>query len=223
MNRSFDKLPKVMAVSQCDRFNHLIDVSTTQAGGSFCSVNRLSEWTEQADSQQSLCVVIDYSSPEVFDASNVIVRLREVMALLVVVDSDDSEAALHAASMGALKLIPRPIDSNELLRDFHRLFEVCHSGQGTKDATRSVLVNQYGKLTEREKSILRLLMRGEPNKRIAAQLDIGLRTVESDRANLMRVFGVGSFAELIQRATIAAEQMRIIRAHALGQTLDSDS
>ena len=45
-------------------------------------------------------------------------------------------------------------------------------------------------------------MEGLPNKRIARDLDIGLRTVELRRANLMKKMAVGSLAELVQMAVL---------------------
>ena len=44
-------------------------------------------------------------------------------------------------------------------------------------------------------------MAGEPNKRVASLLDIGLRTVESDRAQLMSKLKVNSFTELVKMVT----------------------
>ncbi|MEO8682363.1 MAG: response regulator transcription factor [Vicinamibacterales bacterium] len=55
-------------------------------------------------------------------------------------------------------------------------------------------------LTDREREVLILLARGESTKEIAATLDIGARTVETHRANLMRKLGVKSVALLTQVA-----------------------
>ncbi|OFW38240.1 MAG: hypothetical protein A3J29_15835 [Acidobacteria bacterium RIFCSPLOWO2_12_FULL_67_14b] len=55
-------------------------------------------------------------------------------------------------------------------------------------------------LTDREREVLVLLVRGLSTKEIAAALDIGARTVETHRANLMRKLGVRSVALLTQVA-----------------------
>ena len=55
-------------------------------------------------------------------------------------------------------------------------------------------------LTDREREVLILLARGSSTKEIAASLDIGVRTVETHRANLMRKLGVRSVALLTQVA-----------------------
>jgi DNA-binding NarL/FixJ family response regulator len=55
-------------------------------------------------------------------------------------------------------------------------------------------------LTEREREVLTLIARGQSTKEIASTLDIGQRTVETHRANLMRKLGVKSVALLTQVA-----------------------
>ena len=55
-------------------------------------------------------------------------------------------------------------------------------------------------LTDREREVLILLARGLSTKEIAVSLDIGVRTVETHRANLMRKLGVRSVALLTQVA-----------------------
>lgn len=55
-------------------------------------------------------------------------------------------------------------------------------------------------LTAREREVLRWLARGLSSKEVAEQLAIGVRTVETHRAHLMRKLGVKSVATLIQVA-----------------------
>lgn len=55
-------------------------------------------------------------------------------------------------------------------------------------------------LTDREREVLILLARGLSTKEIATTLDIGTRTVETHRANVMRKLGVRSVALLTQVA-----------------------
>jgi DNA-binding NarL/FixJ family response regulator len=55
-------------------------------------------------------------------------------------------------------------------------------------------------LTDREREVLTLIAKGLSTKEIAASLDIGPRTVETHRANLMRKLGVKSVALLTQVA-----------------------
>ena len=51
-------------------------------------------------------------------------------------------------------------------------------------------------LTERERDVLRLVVDGLPNKMVADQLDISVRTVEVHRARVFDKMGVKSAVEL---------------------------
>lgn len=71
--------------------------------------------------------------------------------------------------------------------------------------TMAEMVREGGKqgaqgLTDREREVLILIARGLTTKEIASALDIGQRTVETHRANLMRKLGVKSVALLTQVA-----------------------
>jgi DNA-binding NarL/FixJ family response regulator len=55
-------------------------------------------------------------------------------------------------------------------------------------------------ITAREIEIIRLLALGKTNKEIAVQLQIGVRTIETHRSNIMRKLGFHTLAELIHYA-----------------------
>lgn len=219
MDEKLDEKPIVLLVAQCDQLAATVKEAALSAGCQFMKISELSEWNEtQAQPDQQTCVVLDYTSPEVFSAPNAIIWLRDVMGLLVVTDPDDADGAFHAACMGASKVINRPVASLELEESFQVLFGTHPILRIDSGSSRSIFVQQYQELKDRQKDVLRLLMLGEANKGVAAKLDIGLRTVESDRASMMRTFRVDSFAELIRCATIAVEQMRLIRARVLARS-----
>jgi DNA-binding NarL/FixJ family response regulator len=55
-------------------------------------------------------------------------------------------------------------------------------------------------LTSREQEVLRHIANGESNKRIARELDLSVRTVETHRLNIKRKLGIEGQAELIKFA-----------------------
>ena len=58
------------------------------------------------------------------------------------------------------------------------------------------LRTQLDGLTERERDVMRLVVGGLPNKLVADQLDISVRTVEVHRARVFEKMGVKSAVEL---------------------------
>jgi DNA-binding NarL/FixJ family response regulator len=73
-----------------------------------------------------------------------------------------------------------------------QMAEMVREGQGSRQGLQG--------LTDREREVLTLIARGLSTKEIAAALEIGSRTVETHRANLMRKLGVKSVALLTQVA-----------------------
>jgi DNA-binding NarL/FixJ family response regulator len=63
-----------------------------------------------------------------------------------------------------------------------------------------VLKNDENILTERELEVLKLLAQGVTNKKIADQLSISVKTVETYRARIMQKLNVHTSAELIKYA-----------------------
>src|ERR1700730_2194230 len=58
----------------------------------------------------------------------------------------------------------------------------------------------YGSLTTREREVLVLAAEGRTSQEIAERLSVGVRTVETHRANLMRKLGLRNQAELVRYA-----------------------
>ena len=64
---------------------------------------------------------------------------------------------------------------------------------------------QDTQLTTREQQVLQHIARGESNKRIARELDLSVRTVETHRLNIKRKLGIEGQAELIRYAVQHAD------------------
>ena len=59
------------------------------------------------------------------------------------------------------------------------------------------LTDSYHLLTAREKEVLQLLAEGRSNKEVATELDVGLSTIETHRANLMQKLNLHNTAEIV--------------------------
>jgi RNA polymerase sigma factor (sigma-70 family) len=68
---------------------------------------------------------------------------------------------------------------------------------------RRALEQDSGKLTPREREVLRYVLKGLRNKQIAHEMAIDERSVKRHRTNLMAKLGVSSVAELVQFAVEA--------------------
>jgi two-component system response regulator FixJ len=104
----------------------------------------------------------------------------------------DIPMSVKALKVGAFDFVEKPLDEKKLL-------EVVESALLKESAWKDPL--QGKPLTRAERIVLRLIMEGIGNKRIAYILERSERTVEVHRSRIMRKLGVDNVVDLVQRAT----------------------
>jgi two-component system, chemotaxis family, CheB/CheR fusion protein len=70
-------------------------------------------------------------------------------------------------------------------------------------AWRDTAAAHIAKLTPRERQIMDLVIIGQPNKNIAADLKVSQRTIENHRAAVMKKTGSKSLSDLVRLAIAA--------------------
>lgn len=79
----------------------------------------------------------------------------------------------------------------------------------TEAVARANALATINQLTPREAEVMRLVVHGEPNKKIARILDISVKTVEMHRSNLMKKLNVNSVPDLVRMAILAFPEWRV--------------
>lgn len=107
----------------------------------------------------------------------------------------DVPTAVDAVKRGAFDFCEKPFSDNALV---DRVEQALAQSASIVHARHEValLRQRLGELTERERDVMRLVVDGLPNKRIADQLDISVRTVEVHRARVFDKMEVKSAVEL---------------------------
>ena len=145
------------------------------------------------------CLVLDVRMPgtsglELFE------RLAEsgllpVLPVIFLTGHGDVPTAVAAVKRGAFDFVEKPFSNNALV---DRIEQALMSGAA--ELSRQREQRQRGRrvaeLTEREAQVMRLVIEGHPNKRIADELGISVRTVEVHRARIFDKMGVKSAVEL---------------------------
>ena len=152
-------------------------------------------------------IVTDLSMPGL-TGLEVLLKLKaektesKVVVLTMHNDADRATAALKA---GASAFLLKESAGEELVTAIHQAL------QGrvylTAAVTRSVIermadmrVEQPPPLTPRQLDVLRLIVKGQRMKEIAAALNLSSRTIETHKYEMMDVLGVHSTAELVRYA-----------------------
>lgn len=115
----------------------------------------------------------------------------------------DVGMAVRAMKAGAADFVEKPIGPEELLACVARALDQSRD-VSKQSAWRADAAERLARLTPRQSEILTLVLDGQPNKNIAADLGISQRTVETHRAAIMKKTGVASLPALARLAFAAA-------------------
>jgi two-component system, LuxR family, response regulator FixJ len=127
-------------------------------------------------------------------------RRRDIpLPVIVITGYGDVPVAVRAMQAGAVSFLTKPCQPEDLWKTILEALERCRAIQDVRVRNRTI-EQRLSALTREERAVLAKVLAGTPNKLIARDLDIGLRTVELRRSNLMKKMGAESLAELIQMA-----------------------
>jgi two-component system response regulator FixJ len=115
---------------------------------------------------------------------NALKERQSTIPVIVVTGQGDIPLAVEAMRSGAFDFLEKPFDDEILLKAVRGAF-AQQQEQGRQSDHRSEIVARFGQLTQRERQVLDGLIAGRPNKVIAYDLGISIRTIEIYRANVM--------------------------------------
>lgn len=117
------------------------------------------------------------------------------MPVIFLTGHADVPTAVDTVKRGAFDFCEKPFSDNALVDRIEQALELSAQHQAATRAREAVRA-RFNELTERERDVMRLVVEGIPNKLIADQLDISVRTVEVHRARVFDKMQVKSAVEL---------------------------
>src|ERR1700730_6644490 len=149
------------------------------------------------------CVVLDVRLPGMsgLEVQLQLNKMRSDLSVIIVTAQGASQTAVRAMKAGASDFLEKPYSDDVLLRSIEVALE--KEQRTARDRDIADAVRRIGILRPREKEVLYGLMAGRPNKLIAYQLGISVRTVEVHRARMMERLGARQLAEVIRLGVMA--------------------
>ena len=122
-------------------------------------------------------------------------QLLDVLPVIFLTGHADVPTAVDSVKRGAFDFCEKPFSDNALVdrieQALARSVQTLQSLRAKQD-----LQHNLADLTDRERDVMHLVVEGLPNKLIADQLDISVRTVEVHRARVFDKMNVKSAVEL---------------------------
>lgn len=145
------------------------------------------------------CLILDLRLPDMsgLELQDYLKQKAIDIPIVFVTGHGDVQTAVSAIKGGAVDFIEKPFSYREVLAIIRRALARDAEARA-KRAQQTVLDGRVAALTEREREVMARVVEGKPNKVIADELDISVKTVEVHRARMMEKMAVGSVAALVQ-------------------------
>ena len=149
-------------------------------------------------------VLMDINMPEM-DGMYVLELIKEQdidCKVLMLSMHDNKEYILGAMRHGADGYILKDVPGKELIEAIKKVISGKHyfSSEVTEILSKELAGEQRGIVTRREQLVLRLISQGLNNKRIAQEINVSVRTVETHKRNIKQKLGIDSTVGLMRYA-----------------------
>ncbi len=149
--------------------------------------------------QQAGCILLDVRMPgmnglalfEQLQANGI----AQAWPVIFLTGHADVPTAVDSVKRGAFDFCEKPFSDNALVDRVEQALALSQERLMAR-MQQNFLQSRLQELTERERDVMRLVVEGLPNKLIADQLDISVRTVEVHRARVFEKMEVKSAVEL---------------------------
>lgn len=149
------------------------------------------------------CLILDVRMPGMsgLELQRMLNSAGAILPVIMVSAHADVTTAVTAMKAGAFDFLVKPFDNQEVLDLVHRALAHARS-EDERRRWHAEIVERYRTLTGREREVTRLVVAGEPNKRIAHVLGVSGKTVEYHRARIMEKMQAASLPELVRMALV---------------------
>ena len=159
------------------------------------------------------CVLLDMRMPgrNGLDVLKILDRSDDAPAVIVFTGHGDIALAVEAMKLGAADFLEKPYKQAALLAGIDHACALRVRPRASQAAGREAAA-RLESLSERQRQVLRGIVKGKSNKVIAHELGLSIRTIEGHRSRLLIQLGVRSIGEVVQIALAGGLDAESIQA-----------
>lgn len=161
---------------------------------------------DAVDIHQPGCIVLDSRMPEMRgqELQQLLNDAHSPLSIIFLTGHGDVPMAVDALKDGAIDFFQKPVDGDKLVVAIDKALALSYQRVGDVSIER-----RYNSLTDREKEVLKEVLKGQTNQQMAKTLCVSLRTIEVHRANMMKKFEASNVADLVLRLSHLIQQGKL--------------
>jgi len=191
--------PTIFVVDDDEGVRNSLRFLLKSVGLSATTLASATEFLTTYQPDQPGCLVLDVRMPGLsgLELQQQLNLRGAIIPVIFITGHGDIPMAVEAMQHGAFDFLQKPFRDQDLIDRIQRALAADEKNRAAlreRDRVRARLDS----LTPREREVLDLMMRGKPNKVMAAELGLSQRTVEIHRARVMEKTDASSLAQLVR-------------------------
>jgi FixJ family two-component response regulator len=205
MSGAEERRPVVHVVDDDDAVRGSLNLLLKSAGLVAATHASAEAFLAAYDPERPGCLVLDVRMPGIdgLELQQELNRRGMIIPVIFITGHGDVPMAVEAMQHGAVDFLQKPFRDQDLIERVREALARDGARRAQLAASR-VIAARLASLTRREQQVLRLLVRGYSNKRMAGELGVSQRTIEIHRARVMQKMQARSVAQLV-RLSLDAE------------------
>lgn len=206
----------VHIVDDEDSIRESLEMLLRMSGYEVMAYSSGTSFLDSLDTIEPGCVLLDIHMPDIsgLEVQQAMQRRGCRLPVVIMTGKGDIGMAVRAMKNGACDFIEKPYSNELLISSVEDALGSLHKSAHERERVQTA-VARIATLSPRELEVLQGLLSARPNKLIAYELGISIRTVEVHRAKIMEKLGVRGLSAAVRMALAAGVEPLDERKEAL--------